>query len=293
MAPTKVSADPIKRVVSDKGFVVKTSGGVLVRGLNRRSDFDAVNLIASAASRYAFGPIIKGIWFYDASRSLGERWIDLMHLNSLDKFPTLTDRNSHAASNVSLVPHMGISTGDILDSWDTVDFLYICFDQPAGGIIPDMVNINSNVSTLAAEYGVPGQFRSHNTLVDNTASGGATLGTAAASLTVSGESITWTPQPDWQRAQIQNIIRDTDTPAMSGYWTRLSVSAILDSSVSITNIYAMAALTASATAKRGNLQAGTNYYFVLDDSVGGIEVIAVAAADTTVDIDWYEHRKAD
>lgn len=285
--------DAVKRVVGDKSFVVKTSGGVLVRGVNRRSDFDSVLLTAAADTRYAFGPKITAIWFYDASRTLGERWIDLLHLDSSSKEMSLVDRNKHAATGVALVPHVGVDTGAILNSWDTADFLYICTEQPSGGVIIDTVLTNSSAAVMSGAYAVPGAFVAHTTFVDGSASGGVTLTTGAASATVSGEAITWTPQPAWRRASLRNIISDTDTPTVQGYWTRLSVGATLDSTVSITGIYAMAALTASATAKRGTLRALTNYLFVLDESVGGVEFIAVAAADTTVDIDWFEHRKAD
>lgn len=287
---THIAEDAVKRVVSDKAFVVKTNGGVLVRAVNRRIDFDSVLLTAAAATRYAFGPRILAIWFYDADAPVGSRWVDLMHLsNPRDR--SLIDRNAHSATGVALFPTAGVNTGGILGSWDTPDFLYINFERPSGGIIPDIVTANTNVATIAAQYAANSGFVNHVTLVDGTISGSSTLGTGAASATVSGEAITWTAQPDWALRNLRHIITDADTPGLVGYWTRLSVSATLSATTTLTNIYAMAALVASATAKRGNLQAGVNYMFVLDDTVGGIEFIAQAGADTTVDIDWFDHRK--
>jgi hypothetical protein len=285
-----VADDPLKRVVADVDFVVKTSGGVLVRAVNKRFGFNQIKLEAAAESRFAFGPRIKAIFFYDVSRAAGTRWINLLRLTN-NKDYSLIDRNAHAATGVALFPVAGVDTGAHLNSWATGDFLYVCFEQPAGGIIVDTVTNNTTAATMAVSCSVGQTFIAATTLVDNTASGGATLGTGNASQTISGESITWTPQANWTRSDLRQIVGEADTPSEDGYWVRLSVSAGLDTTVSITSIYAMAALTASATANRGRLKATTEYVMNLDDEVGGIEFIAVAGADTTVDIDWYATRR--
>lgn len=282
--------DPLKDAVADIDMVVKTSGGVLVRTINRRFGFNQVLVEAAAESRLGLCPKINGIYFYDNSLTATARWVDLVNRANGEK--ALIDRNTSAVASVALFPGSALDTAAALNSWATADFLYFNFAQPAGGVGVDLVLLNANASVLAGAYSTASGFTTLVTLVDGTAAGGATFGATAATATDNSAVITWTPQQDWVKRRLREIVVDDNAPNDLGYWVRLSVSAVLDATVSVAQFVAMAPQTASATAiRRQRLKAAVEYVFNLDDEVGGLEWIAVAGADTTLDISWFKTRQ--
>ena len=285
-----VADDPIKDEVADIDLVVKTSGGVLVRAVNRRFGFNQILVEGAAELRMGYGPVIKSIYFFDASLTGAARWNDLINRGNGEK--ALIDRNTSATTGVALYPGSALDTGAALNSWATADFLYIRFASPAGGVCIDMVTTNSTASVVAGSYSTSSGFTALVTLVDNTISGGAMLGTSAATATVTGEAITWAPQQNWVKRNLQQLLGDSDAPNEEGYWVRLAAGTALDSTVSLTQIVALAPQAASATSiRRGRRKATTEYVITLDDEVGGLEFMAVAGADTTIDISWIKTRQ--
>ena len=288
MRPTVVRDDATISGMADVALVPKSSAGVLVKAINKRHGYDTIVVKPVLATRLGFGPKIRHIYFYDASQDADKRWIDLIHLDQ--RGLSLVDRNTSATSGVTgIFPNVALDTKSVLNAWATADFLYICFSSPAGGIGVDLVNLNADASTLAAQYLGSAGFAAVASLSDGTDSGGATMGTTAASSTVPSGVITWTPSAAWSAQNLREKLNDQTAPNERGYWGRLSVGTALDAAVSITQIVALVPQAASATAVgRSTMVAATEYVRVLATSVGGLEYIAVAGADTTMDISWFK-----
>src|SRR3990167_6433581 len=176
-----VSDDPVKDEVADIDLVVKSSGGVLVRAVNRRFGYHTVLVEGAAELRMGYGPKILSIWFYDNSLTGAAQWNDLVNRSDGEK--ALIDRNTSSTTGVALNPSSALQSIDALNSWAAADFLYVWFASPAGGIAVDVVNTNTAVETLSGSYSSPSGWTALVTLVDNTLSGGATLGTSAATAT--------------------------------------------------------------------------------------------------------------
>lgn len=127
-----------------------------------------------------------------------------------------------------------------LNSFDTFangDFLLVGAHQPFRGVDVTIVNANGNASVLSVNYW-NGSAWTNITPTDGTTSGGATLA-------INGR-VTWTTPTAWVAARLRGeIYQATGVPTGCPYdmeplyWTRWSVSAALDSSVSVSQMLAM------------------------------------------------------
>lgn len=210
------------------------------------------------AFRLHINPAIKAVRFYDASASAGARW--------LDEWRNTTDRDT------------ATGTGSDMNSMTTSDFLYMCFEEPVGGVRATIGNANANAGTMTATYRKNDDTWATLTITDGTASGGAPIA-------VTG-NITWTTPTDWKRTSLDvntGIFANTelDAPGTEGHWVRFAISAAADSTTSITELASI-----NRDTSRGYYYAGIEYYISFDlRKAGSIEAILASGTDT-MDITW-------
>ena len=227
--------------------------------------YQAKLYVPTSDFRLHVNPAIKSVLFFDASNSDGTRW--------KDQWRNTTDRDT------------ATGTGTNMNSATTSDFLYICVEEPVGGIYVTIGNANGNAATLTAAYRKNDDTWASVTATDGTASGGATFGQTG--------NITWTTPTDWRRAILgggsgifaPNAITDgrydADAPGIEGHWLRFSWSAAFDASTSVTELY-----TNNRDTTRGYYYAGKEYFFSFDlRRVGSIEAV-LASGTATMDVTW-------
>lgn len=223
----------------------------------------AIIYVPLTAFRLHLNPAIKAVRFYDASASSGARW--------LDEWRNTTDRDT------------ATGTGSDMNSMTTSDFLYMCFEEPTGGVRVTIGNANANASTMTATYRKNDDTWASVTITDGTISGGAALGQTG--------NVTWTVPTDWKRATLgggngvvdaaPNIHAELDTPGTDGHWIRFALSAAADSTTSITELASI-----NRDTSRGYFNAGTEYNLSFDlRKTGAIEAILASGTDT-MNITW-------
>lgn len=130
------------------------------------------------------------------------------------------------------------AAGVVLSSLDTLangDFLLVGAAEPYRGVLVDVNGTHAgDASTLTVNY-----RKNDDTWADTS----ATDGTSAASKTMAQDgNVTWTVPTDWKMEKLNAIY--TSAPRypfcdISLYWTRWSVSAALDSSVTLDRFLAL------------------------------------------------------
>lgn len=135
----------------------------------------------------------------------------------------------------------------VLSSFATSHALWIGAELPFGGVFADVQANNSNTSTsVTAYWSATGPTMATLTSSDGTFSGVATFN-------VDG-GITWTPPTDWTVGTLRTIAGAPSTIPYSGeslYWVRLTVSAAMDSSVTLDQLLAMNRSSAGASLTSG------------------------------------------
>jgi len=111
-----------------------------------------------------------------------------------------------------------------LNSLDTSDFAYVAGLQPFEGLQIDINATNGTAATLTLKYWTGSAWATVSSLVDGSASGGASFAQDGA--------ITWTLPTDWGITSITA----TDGVVHTGYFVRLNWSAQLDATVTTTDI---------------------------------------------------------
>ena len=129
-----------------------------------------------------------------------------------------------------------------LSSFDTLangDAIYIGSHVPFRGVHVDGTLFNGTASTLTVEYW-NGSAWVTITPTDGSASAGATFGQDGA--------VTWTVPTSWATGELAKMLNidakrvgQAQTPI---YWTRWTVSAALDSTTTVANLFAMNRSTA-------------------------------------------------
>ncbi len=143
-----------------------------------------------------------GVLFYDASAA------------------SYTDETADAAS--------AGANDVVLSSMQTNDYLYIGWYAPFDGFVITGDAFNGNAADMTVQYpsvAADGTVTwTSMTVTDGSANGGATFGQAGA--------VTWEKTPgDWKRMAIRST-----ASATLAYWVRISVSAALDSSTTLSTI---------------------------------------------------------
>ena len=219
----------------------------------------------AAAMVLGLAPRIQALWFYDASAT--PKWVNL-----LDGDMAIINR------------HVGGDTGTNLDAMQTADYIYVGLLETCLGLYVDMDagTVNANAATIAGGYSKNNNtFAALSISSDGTASGGATL--AADGL------IVWTVPTDWGKFSLADVLADAGAPSAVLRWVRLSVSAALSADVEIEQMAALhtPAVVGDVTTAPGMFnKANQEYTIDLSDEVGALEVIAQAAAGTTVKVSW-------
>lgn len=208
--------------------------------------------------RLHLNPRINDVRFYDASATAGSRW--------KSEVVNLTDRDT------------ATGTGSDMNSMTTSDFLYMCFEEPVGGVRATIGNANANAATMTATYRKNDDTWASLTITDGTASGGAPLA-------VTG-NITWTTPTDWKRTSLAVPtgifgLTETDAPGVDGHWVRFAIDAAADSTTSITELASI-----NRDTSRGYFYSGVEYSFSFDlRRLGAIEAI-LGSGTATMDITW-------
>ena len=206
--------------------------------------------------RLHWNPRILDATFYDASASVGARYIDLTN--------SLLDRDTSTG------------TGSTMNSMTTSDFLYVCVTDVISGVRVTIGNTNTgSANTLKGEYW-NGSW-TNLSVTDNTSDATRTLNASA--------TVTWTAPTDWLAKGFQSLdtdIANTDRPVTNGFWLRFSVvTASLDSSTSITELW-----TLNRDTNRGYFRAAVEYPISINRTlVGALEAILAAGTDT-LQVTW-------
>ena len=268
---------PIRKVYSEQlanaNCPANTADNTTRRPIAVRRGFSEILIEPAAAGRLHLVPAIREAYFYDASRTLGDRWIDLLR----DKDKALINR------------HVAGDTETYLNSMTASDFLYIGTVRPAKGYFMDMDAslVNAVVATLAAEYSRLGGFAT-TAITDGTASGGAPLAT-------DGNVGIDTVPTDWGAFELKQLLPISDVPKRKErlFWSRLSVSATLTAGVEIEEIVPLAAVGAGTITTASDsiiVKASTEYSIPIPinipEWVGALEFIAQGAAATTANLTW-------
>lgn len=220
--------------------------------------------------RLSINPALIDAVFFDNSASTGSKYKftggDGTHL-----LHDLTNRTKIGAGG----------TGTLLDSSQAdVDFLYLCFSEPIGGLYIDIQSANGTASTtLKGEYRKNDNTWANLSVTDNTASGGVAL--------AQDGTVTWTAVADWVSAQLigpAGIVSNdvtTEPSSQRGFWIRLSWDEALDSDTEIDEIWAL-----NYGTTRGYFRAGVEYALSLDKRVvGSIEALLASGSDT-LQVTW-------
>jgi hypothetical protein len=163
----------------------------------------------------------------------------LVILKTTDAMVTAPTDYSNAAQDLSAA-----AAGVVLSSLDTLangDFVLVGSHLPIRGVLCDVNATNSTASVLTVHY-----RKSDDTWADTSATDG-TINPAGTTLGADG-NVTWTVPTDWKMAKLSAIY--TSAPNFpyrdySLYWTRWSVSAAIDSSVTLDRMLALNRNTAN------------------------------------------------
>lgn len=236
---------------------------------------NAVEISAPSATlenvSVAFGPKIVAVYFYDASRSDGERFVDITK--------EMIDRNTST------------DTGGLLNSMTSSDLIYVGFNAMAGGLAVDVVATNNNAAVLTASRSTGAKDSptwTATTITDNTSASSNTLNQDGA--------ITWvvaTNAANWRPVHV-DLNRGEKSP--QAYFMRFATDNTLDSSVSFAEMAALANTTLNAV---NGTEEGFDYLllrtnnsvvpprrFVFDrDRFGAIEMKS-ASITSAANVDW-------
>lgn len=203
------------------------------------SDAEEVEMYCTSDFRMKMSPRIRTAWFYDNSAtSYGDG--ATANVNAADE---LQDKDTAAALT--------------LNDMQTDDYVYLILDEPCVGFDVDVGNANGNASTMTVSY-YNGSAFADASATDGTASGGATLAQDGA--------VTWSQPSDEAKTTINNH---------EGYVYRISVSAALDSSVTVLQAQALSRRTATPR------KLGTYHRFMVDRSaVAGLELDRASGSGT-------------
>lgn len=213
--------------------------------------------------RLHLNPGIIAAFFYDVSATIGARFTDFTSV--------LTDRDT------------ATGTSGAMNSMQTGDRLYVCVDDPIGGLRTTIGNANSTSSTMTVKYSKSDATFASISVTDGTTSGGATLAITGA--------LTWSVPSDWQAQTLKTLgVTDQgaaghgDVPAALGFWLEVTVGTAVDSTTSITELW-----TQNKNTDRMYLRASTEYTISLDRRrIGAIDAILASGTDT-LQVDWVKN----
>ncbi len=250
---------PIRELLGEN-LAVPGSGSART-AFNLRHGYREILLEPQAALRFALGPRIAALWFYDASAAVGSRWIDLLALS---------------AGGALINRQVSGDTGNTLNEMTTSDRIYIGCLEPFLGLSVDMdaAKVNDQAATLAGAYSQAAAFATLTIASDGTKPGNNTLAQDGL--------IAFTVPSDWVKASLYDLTADIYAPALRAYWARLAVNAQLGATVEIEKI----AVLVNPTGYGAYLKANVEYTIDLSDHVGSFEVIAQGAGATTINVTW-------
>ena len=270
---TLVVDQPIKEffgeVLSNTEVPINPATAGSRHAIARRLVFNEILFEPAAAARMHLTPRIVAAYFYDASRALGSRWLDLID----------------DASKALINRHVAGDTGTVLDAMQTADFIYIAAEATYGGIFVDMdaSSINANNVSVSFDYSRQGDFTSQ-ALTDGTDS----TGTLRQDGTISLDAV----PTDWVARRLDALLPSDDLPSKLAtnplFWGRLSVSGALGGDTEIEQLVLVHADQGDSTndGGAGFFKATTEYTIDLSPDVGGLEWIAQGGAATTVNLTW-------
>ncbi len=191
------------------------SGAVVTSAAVFRGEAAASFAFVGVGGAQSDGPY----WVFDGTTwtaHAGELVDPLAVFKTTDGGATYTDYTA-AATDENPATHVAVSS---LDTVANGDWVVVGDVIPFTGVSIDMdANVNANVASLTVEYWDGSSWSSVAGLSDGTASGGATLAQ-------DGE-ITFTEPADWKPSSVNKV---------RAFWTRLSVSAVLDASTDIDEV---------------------------------------------------------
>ena len=223
----------------------------------------------AVGGRLALNPAIKDIYLFDASRSAGARFVNL-----LDENKNLINAN------------VTTGTGTVLDTLKTADFIYVRTNARHGGLRFEMIAANDAASIITAAYS-----KTDNTFAATAISDGTDV--AGDTLKQDGNIVIDTVPTDWERKTLQQLgIVDVDAPAQAGHWFRLDVSADLDSDFEVDVIAPLHSDFGEGitSGHAGFYDKDTEYSLDLSKSqVGALEIGMQTGAAGVGELTWYDY----
>jgi len=233
--------------------------------INFRKDAGGMLIEAAAAIRLGLTPRIDAVFWHDTSADV---WYDLLKTG-----PDIRDRAQTGTA------------GFILAS---ADHLYIGTNARTSGYRFDITTVNSTNSSANVSQ--------HNSATGWTTVTSFSDGTDdATDVFAQDGTMTFTlPGADaWPRRNLEDLVTSAAYPLVPEplHWFRYSADANLtvvtiNQLIALTGANPTAGTMDSSTADMGFFKATTEYTINVTDESGGIEVIAQAAANTTLNITW-------
>lgn len=253
---------PIKRVYGETIAIPGSASAKTV--VLRRHGWNELIFYGDRAFRLNFGPVIREIWFYNASAAAGSRWETLT-----GNF--LTDR------------HVDGNTATTLDAMTASDYLYVCTEDEHGGLYVDMnsTSVNDQASVLTMAYGKSDATWAAQAITDGTISpAGTTLGQDGL-ITLDAIPTDWLPQTLGDLG-----ITDADRPGKKGYWVRFDVSDTLGTDTDIAQLAALSPIATGGTDTAGYWPANTLVTVGFQGEVGSIEFLSQDTTAGNIYLDW-------
>ncbi len=250
----RTSPQPVRRTLYDSVTTSATQNSIAIpKGYNQLS------MIADQNFRMSVVPKITKVYFYDASATLGARFVELTAV---------------------MLDRVAAGTGTTLDAMTTSDFLYLCYNAdtvvPGGVEVVMTASVNDDASVSTWSY-----YKTDETFADISDTDGTDVG--GDTLKQTG-SVTWTKPSDWKIGVLADIVTDADTPRQLGYWVRLSVGTALDADTEIQDLWGLDQVAAN----RGYFATSVTHELAFDVGVvGSLDFIRVSA-DGTVNITWLD-----
>jgi hypothetical protein len=262
-APTRISGG-----YTDYALTLPANDGTILH-TGRRLGFDQVIVKASRDANLSFGPAFKSIFFYNASAAAGARYEGLLN-------------GQNTLINAHVVGGTGTSLDSMVGTGGTEDFIYFGLEAQPRGITVDVGDVNGTAGTAVVKYS-----KSDGTFANITVTDGTDTGATMAQ----DGTLTWTVPSDWQEGRIEDfgVTVATDIPRRKLFWLRYETDNGFDSNTEILNFLAMSEVIPTATGFL--LEAGVEYTFDLDASVGSFESISEDGSAGTLDITWIKTRR--
>lgn len=244
---------PVRRVFGETITLATSVAFATVKGAPPWANALLLHAPSSTLENISIGlaPRIKSVKFFDTSASAPQ------YTNYLTE---ATDRSTSAVT---------------LNSMATGDFLYVGCAEPFRGLAINLTNLNDNASVMTVEYRKNDDTWANISVSDGTNDSGDTLKQDGL--------LTWTVPTNWQTTGVG----DSGSTQEGLFWVRISVSSVLDSSVTVVDIFPMMGdSTNGYLLMRSNNDAAPHLYLPFDGGVfGGIEAKS-ASITSAMNVTW-------